>query len=650
MNKMLKSAFSVFLIISLVVCLFPVRVFANNDVLVKSNSSEYGKIEYSLEDILAGNVPVCFDINESFLSSYTLRASGPVSDGTYYFNNRYYGDYLRYLPSGVTAQSGLISSFSDSIRWEVVSVSNGYAIRSKEDTSKYLAVATTTSSSDVVIMTINDSTIPSRCVWNITVANGGGVLVKSAYNSRYLYANGTSVATASTLGNVGTDEYDSKVWRIANMSLYNNASASSTYKELSSFTVDTVNLKLGEPLNPEISYNSNAMWVSPSDFTYSNSDLFAADYRTGTIVGEQSGSIQVVATHKVTDKTYSFRVNVSNLPLKANCLEGATYSAKVNAGNSASALYNGISWSSSDTSVATVSSSGVVSALNSGYTFIYAVNTNGNVILSLEFKVDSVLTQQLSLFSYNEIQYLYCPTTYLSSWTDDFEVKVQLMSCLRPYYMLPEQSQPTSSELSEILLNEMNFEISDSAAAWIFNECWLGYLGQYNNEYLTSLRIQYFNYLKEIVAFCAFSLAFNLDPVNSLSNCNGYDDLIDDLAKQWGHNESSSNVMLGSNGYDGKYYYKEAQSVGYRYFYSNDYTSYANKYGDEFVRTVNIRYLERCISNNCTFYFSHNPLTAPTTSSLYMEYSYLYNYYTNLWGSVYLKQNAAGLWFFSAIP
>jgi hypothetical protein len=273
-----------------------------------------------------------------------------------------------------------------------------------------------------------------------------------------------------------------------------------------------------------------------------------------------------------------------------------------------------------------------------------------------EVKITDIHTQMLEEFTINEIQYLYCYSSYLNIWTDElpnaFALKVEILNVLRDYYMLPIEDQPTPSEIFTILDDEIDLDCdTEEFAAALFNECYLGYRGLYNQEYLTYQRIQYFNYLKEIVSFCAFGMAAQLDTVNSGSAYNGYDDLTYDLSKKWGHNEDSSNVMLGSNGYEGVYYFKKAQEKGYRYFYSTDYDKYYNKYGADFVRAVNTRYLQRCIESNCTFYFCSNPTTAPITSSLHMEYSYLFNYYNNLWGAAYLKYNtSSGLWYFFPTP
>lgn len=654
-SKSISRSISLFLVLALCFTMFPCTVFAADTI-----STEPMRLP-TLEDVLAGNVtPEEFEffINTTPPSTaYDISAVTSVTDGTYYINNRYCGEFLTYT-SSATTQSGTTSSLGNSILWEVSSVSGGYTIRSKSDTTKYLGVPSSTSSALVSIVTVSGgASVPSRCIWNISTANGGGVLIKSTYNSRYLYSLGDTLSTLSSTGTVGSSDYDSKVWRIATNSYYG---PSGTYKELTSFSTYAVSINVGEPINPTIAVSpGNTLWTSANDFSYSTGNPYNVDYRTGTIIGAQGGSAYVTATHKVTGFTSTFYISVTESMVSGSCLENSTYNARYVAGNGSSVFSNGVVWSSSDSTVATVSSSGLVTGISSGYAFISAETLSGNTVLMCEVKVNNLLSQKLSVFNENEIQYLYCPYTYLDGWTsslpEPFEFKLELMYCLRDYYTLPESQQPNGTQIANILYEELGFSISDDHALAIFNECYLGYNGLYNHEYLTSLRKQYFNYMKEIVAFCAFSMAANLAPINSQSNCGGYADLIDDLANQWGHNKSSSTVMLGSSGYENKWYNKIAEEFNFRYFFSNDYDNYLAKYGSDFVRSVNIKYLDNCLANNCTFYFSHNPATAPTSGSLYMEYMHLYSYYRNLWGNAFLKTtiitNPAGkpytVWFFS---
>lgn len=237
-----------------------------------------------------------------------------ISNDTYYLNNKYCGDYLRYASSAVTAQSGLISSLGDSIRWEIRAVDGGYIIRSKSDTTKYLGVPTNTSSNSVYVTTVSDAVIPARCIWNITVAYGGGCLVKNTYNSKYLYSSGNSVYTSSSTGSNGTSTYDTRVWRIASTTYYGNSS-SSTHRELSAYSsFPDYELENGQSRYFYIDeYYSNEMWCSSStDFLYSVSPTGKVTVSSGKLNAIERGVVTITATHKVTNRVKTFEVFVKN--------------------------------------------------------------------------------------------------------------------------------------------------------------------------------------------------------------------------------------------------------------------------------------------------------------------------------------------------
>lgn len=273
---------------------------------------------------------------------------------------------------------------------------------------------------------------------------------------------------------------------------------------------------------------------------------------------------------------------------------------------------------------------------------MYALDSNEQVIACVEIKVVDPLTEKLKQLTDNEIEYLYCPSTFLNAYaygkSDAFEYKVEYIHALRKYYLLPDEQQPSPQEIREILKNELDIVVDDDEiAASVFHECYMGYRGLFNPEYLNNLRIQYFAQLKGLISFCAFSMAANLDPVNTLSNCEGINDFKEDLATEWTNNKSSNNFMLGTN-HDGVYYVDRAQKLGYGYFYSNEYNYIKNQYGTNYVKEVNQIVLDRVLTSGKTIYFSHNPTSAPSQTMLYMEYSYIKDYYTNLGKTVSVEE------------
>lgn len=283
----------------------------NKGIIFKGPSSVENGSTYNCKTIASYNRA---SYKPSLSVTYST-TSNLIGNDTYYLNNRYCGDYLRYTSSSATATSGLISSLGNSIRWEIRSVNGGYVIRSKSDTTKYLGVPTSTSSTSVSVVTITDSTIPARCIWSISIANGGGCLVKNTYNSKYLYSSGNSVYTSSSTGSTGTSTYYSRVWRVASTSYYGNGSTYDAREVTAGTYITYTSTNVGKKKTPTISkYYSDEAWCSASDFTYSGySSIISIDSLTGKITAKGTGSTTVTAVHKVTDRTDTFTVYVSKL-------------------------------------------------------------------------------------------------------------------------------------------------------------------------------------------------------------------------------------------------------------------------------------------------------------------------------------------------
>lgn len=207
----------------------------------------------------------------------------------------------------------MLSSLGTSVQWQIRAVDGGYIIRSASDTTKYLGVAT--SGKTVQLVTVSESTIPTRCLWQITTATGGGCLIKSKYNSYYLCENSSTVLTISSTGTAGSEDYYKRVWRLATTSYYGNSS-SNTKRELGSgFSISNLIVNIGATKAPTINLSpSNAIWASASDFSYTyqsgTSGCVSFSSTTGKATGSAVGIATIKAEHKVTARTYSFTVYV----------------------------------------------------------------------------------------------------------------------------------------------------------------------------------------------------------------------------------------------------------------------------------------------------------------------------------------------------
>ena len=190
-----------------------------------------------------------------------------VDDGEYYLNNSNSGKYLKNGGS-LSCQSGLISSLGNSIRWEITYNGSYYYVQPMSYSTKYLAVSTISGSDEVKLVTIENSNIPSQCEWSISIATGGGCLLKNAYNSKYLKLSGSSIVATDATGTSGTAEYASCVWRVAGTDYYGNTSSHTMRELMSGFSVSCNNVDVGETINQIIIKNpSNALWANKNTKT-----------------------------------------------------------------------------------------------------------------------------------------------------------------------------------------------------------------------------------------------------------------------------------------------------------------------------------------------------------------------------------------------
>lgn len=233
-----------------------------------------------------------------------------------YINNSHTGKYIHKNGSLVNTTSGLINSLQDTIRWKVTMLStNIVTFQSADNMSLYLVESS--SGGSVALESFSGTTIPDRFCWKVSLASGGGCLLKNCASSKYLYNSGTYVGISDTLGTAGTTTYSSRAWRAVSVDDYSNAS-STTWKEMSAYTdFEDVSCMVGQSryLNT-VEYYEDELWCSAKDFTYSyNTAVASIDSLTGKIKALSVGSIIITATHKPTGRVVSFNFTVSPLPI-----------------------------------------------------------------------------------------------------------------------------------------------------------------------------------------------------------------------------------------------------------------------------------------------------------------------------------------------
>lgn len=261
----------------------------------------------TLKDVIAGLA------DPSQINNFATRATEVntvLEDGTYYLNGEYSGDYLKYNSTSPAAESGTFSALGSTIKWKITNVNDSFTIQPINDLTKYLAVPTTsTTSTSVQYVTVSGTSIPTECLWDISIATGGGCLVQNVYNSRYLYSYGSTVYTTSSLGSSDSSAYKSRVWRIAEISYISGRELD----EDADFS--TLILTVGNTGYPSITKSpTNAIWATYSDFSYSRQVTSHVTVSNGVFTANSAGVTTIIATHKVTNLKFVFAVIVGDQP------------------------------------------------------------------------------------------------------------------------------------------------------------------------------------------------------------------------------------------------------------------------------------------------------------------------------------------------
>ena len=602
---------------------------SSGNIFVKEYDVENNNQRWYIDD--SDGEGICTDILRSVIET-----------GTYYVSNYYSGKYLHRNSNTVNcARDKKAVLGENTVRWKIVNLGDGYCTIQRADLPGYYLARDVNSNNGVKVIYSSSETVADKCKWTIRLSSIG-CLVKN-FNGKYLtYNSSDSTVTLSNLSNSGTDAYKKQQWRIVEKDYYVELGYGVSFNDIS--------LDIGESKSPFVNKSpSSAMWSSNKDFEYTivaGNQSVSFDNSTFKFLGCSAGIAKIKAEHKTTGIIRYFFVFIRDDVDYIECTIGSTYNIKQNKFNNNEALSH-VTWHVTDSLICSVNSQGIITGVKSGYTFVYATINNSEIVFMFEVKINDVHTQMISQLTSNEIEYLYAPYTYLNSATinepNAFQLKLEILSLFRQYYTLPDSQQPTSQDIPIILANGIpGISCEDDFAVWLYYECYLGYQGLYTQAHLTQSMISYLNYIKQIICFCAFGMASQLDTVNSASSYNGVNELKEDLASCWTNNKESSNVMLGTN-YGGRSYVQVAKDGNYKFFYSTDYEYYKNLYGINFVRDVNMRFLDKCFAQNCVFYFSHNP-TSYTGGSLYIEYQYIIAHYTQQGRSVVLFQLAANLW------
>ncbi len=251
-------------------------------------------------------------VDENGINKSTI--SQLLESGIYYINNLSFGKYLhKNTSTSVNAAAGLISSLTNTIRWKITHISdNKYTIQSYDNPLLFLR---TTGTAVSLNSPPSSGIFSDDYLWIITEGFGGCVNIKNASSSKYLYLSSeTVVSTISGLGNPSNPNYFSEHWRIVLTTDYGNHSHL-IYRELSSFQIEDAAVCIGSSISSvAVPTPDNAIWADTSDFVFEIVTIEgytgSAQINNSSIIGESIGKTRVRATHKVTNLTVLFDVDV----------------------------------------------------------------------------------------------------------------------------------------------------------------------------------------------------------------------------------------------------------------------------------------------------------------------------------------------------
>lgn len=113
-----------------------------------------------------------------------MEPRGAVSNSVYYITNKQYGKYIYNETTNLQMKSGLIADIGTEIKWVVTGGDKGYTIRSFSNGNALLGVPEDTTSNVVRAEEIVVPSYPDRFYWEITIASGGGCILKNIYNGK----------------------------------------------------------------------------------------------------------------------------------------------------------------------------------------------------------------------------------------------------------------------------------------------------------------------------------------------------------------------------------------------------------------------------------------------------------------------------------
>ncbi len=287
--------------------------YQNKGIIFKASAADEANIAHNYKTFASYNRS---DYKPTFSMTYRDNWDSILDDDTYYINNELTGKYIYNDTGYAYPGSGLIADFDNTICWEVLNYTDGVAIRSLVEPTKYLGIWFGDTPT-IELYSVHNSTVPAECMWNIEYGSNRGILISYSdvdYGAMYLCSSNNNILLTTEIGEPGSESYKSCTWRVPSTS-YLGDTDSHEARELSAnsyFNNQQITLPESKFFTLQKQYYKE-IWTSPSDFTFAWSGNGNIKISGSYIYANTKGDITVTATHKVTGRVITFNVTVNAL-------------------------------------------------------------------------------------------------------------------------------------------------------------------------------------------------------------------------------------------------------------------------------------------------------------------------------------------------
>ena len=225
--------------------------------------------------------------------------AAPLSNGSYYLNNKLTSMYLKETNGSVTAAT--ITSTTLNYRWKFTNISGKYVIQPEGRAHTYLASGTVSTNSSVSLISITGDTIPERCLWTVTRDDDELTIV--SYLGRRLSNTSGSLITTTSSGST------QDAWRFLEKDDY--------VFMPNSFGFGWSKLNKGTKLLLTVADMDGVSFTDVSDFSYSVESQYpsnavelsySADGLLTYLTANQTGNADIKITHKPSGKMQTVRI------------------------------------------------------------------------------------------------------------------------------------------------------------------------------------------------------------------------------------------------------------------------------------------------------------------------------------------------------